>query len=240
LTIWRRRPSGGKLAVSKAGRIPGGRCYGYDVVRDGDDRGRRVINEAEANIVRRVFNAYVSGRSPMKIVESLNAERIPGPRGGQWNVSALLGFPKRRNGLLNNTLYIGRITYNRQSFVKDPATGRRQARGNPQDQWLTQEVPELAIVSPEIFEAAETCRGSRGQPTNPAYHRRPKHLLSGLLVCGSCGASMIVRNRRHDVTNFGCSARIIRHGCDNSRSVGSIEIESRVLAGPRKYLLAGC
>ena len=196
-----------------------------------------MINEAEANIVRRVFTAYVSGRSPMKIVESLNAERIPGPRGGQWNVSALLGSPKRRNGLLNNTLYMGRITYNRQSFVKDPATGRRQARGNPQDQWLTQEVPELAIVSPEIFEAAETCRGSRGQPTNPAYHRRPKHLLSGLLVCGSCGASMIVRNRRHDVTNFGCSARINRHGCDNSRSVGSIEIESRVLAGLRKYLL---
>jgi hypothetical protein len=48
---------------------------------------------------------------------------------------------------------------------------------------------------------------------------------------------MIVRNRRHDVTNFGCSARINRHGCDNSRSVGSIEIESRVLAGLRKYLL---
>jgi hypothetical protein len=48
---------------------------------------------------------------------------------------------------------------------------------------------------------------------------------------------MIVRNRRHDVTNFGCSARINRHGCDNSRSVGSIEIESRVLAALRKHLL---
>jgi site-specific DNA recombinase len=48
---------------------------------------------------------------------------------------------------------------------------------------------------------------------------------------------MIVRNRRHDVTNFGCSARINRHGCENSRSVGSIEIESRVLAALRKQLL---
>ena len=41
----------GQVGRVKAGRIPGGRCYGYDVVRDGDDRGRRVINEAEANIV---------------------------------------------------------------------------------------------------------------------------------------------------------------------------------------------
>lgn len=226
----------GQVGRVKAGRIPGGRCYGYDVVRDGEDRGRRIVNEAEALIVRRVYGEYVSGQSPMKIVERLNAERVPGPRGGQWNVSTLLGSAKRRNGLLNNTLYVGRITYNRQSFVKDPATGRRQARANSQDQWLTQVVPELAIVSQETFELAEACRGKRSQP-NPVYHRRPKHLLSGLLVCGSCGASMIVRNRRHNVTNFGCSARINRHGCDNARSVGSIEIENRVLAALRKHLL---
>ena len=48
---------------------------------------------------------------------------------------------------------------------------------------------------------------------------------------------MIVRNRRHDVTNFGSSARINRHGCDNSRSISSMEIESRVLAALRKHLL---
>jgi hypothetical protein len=70
------------------------------------------------------------------------------------------------------------------------------------------------------------------------YHRRPKHLLSGLLVCGGCGASMIVRNRRGDVTYFGCSARINRDGCDNARSVGSVEIEARVLAALRSQLLA--
>ncbi|NJO33551.1 MAG: recombinase family protein [Rhodospirillales bacterium] len=31
----------GQVGRVKAGRIPGGRCYGYDVVREGDDRGRR-------------------------------------------------------------------------------------------------------------------------------------------------------------------------------------------------------
>jgi site-specific DNA recombinase len=115
----------------KAGRIPGGRCYGYDVVRDGEDRGKRTINQADAAIVRRIYAEYVEGRSPLKIVQALNAEGIPGPRGGHWNVSALLGSAKRRNGLLNNSLYAGRITYNRQSFIKDPATGRRQAKSQP-------------------------------------------------------------------------------------------------------------
>ena len=41
----------GQVGRVKAGRIPGGRCYGYDVVRESDDRGRRTISEAEAEIV---------------------------------------------------------------------------------------------------------------------------------------------------------------------------------------------
>ena len=46
----------GQAGRVKAGRIPGGRCYGYDVVRDGgEERGRRTINESEATVVRRVF-----------------------------------------------------------------------------------------------------------------------------------------------------------------------------------------
>jgi Bacterial conjugation TrbI-like protein/Recombinase len=65
-------------------------------------------------------------------LQALNAEGIPGPRGGHWNVSARLGSAKRRNGLLNNSLYAGRITYNHQSFIKDPATGRRRARATRQ------------------------------------------------------------------------------------------------------------
>ena len=38
----------GQIGRVKAGRIPGGKCYGYDVLKDGDDRGRRAINAAEA------------------------------------------------------------------------------------------------------------------------------------------------------------------------------------------------
>jgi site-specific DNA recombinase len=97
-------------------------------------------------------------------------------------------------------------------------------------------VPKLAIVSPEVFEAAEALRTTRGR-ANPVYKRRPKHLLSGLLVCGSCGARMIVRNRRDNITYFCCSARINRNGCDNGRNVPSVEIEARVLAALQEHLL---
>src|SRR6202008_1037978 len=45
----------GQVGRVKAGRIPGGRCYGYDVVRGGEDRGRRTIDKSEAAIVRRIY-----------------------------------------------------------------------------------------------------------------------------------------------------------------------------------------
>ncbi|MDP6506613.1 MAG: nitrilase-related carbon-nitrogen hydrolase, partial [Planctomycetota bacterium] len=48
------------------------------------------------------------------------AEAIPGPRGGPWNASTINGSRQRQNGILNNVLYLGRIVYNRQRFVKDP------------------------------------------------------------------------------------------------------------------------
>jgi len=67
----------GQAGRVRAGRIPGGRCYGYDVVRDGEERGRRTVNPAEAAIVRRIFAEYVEGRSPSPSSRSSIAKASP-------------------------------------------------------------------------------------------------------------------------------------------------------------------
>ena len=115
--------------------IPGGRSYGYDVAHRGEDRGQRVINAREAAIIRRIYEEYGSGKGSLAIVKGLNREKEPGPSGGAWNASAIVGSPKRKNGILNNELYKGTIAYNRQRFLKDqlrlqlPAqAGRRPPR----------------------------------------------------------------------------------------------------------------
>ena len=51
LALKTRRGQAGRVG---AGYIPGGRCYGYDVVAGGAQRGRRTINAVEAEIVRRI------------------------------------------------------------------------------------------------------------------------------------------------------------------------------------------
>ncbi|MGY3609597.1 MULTISPECIES: recombinase family protein [unclassified Bradyrhizobium] len=58
----------------------------------------------------------------------LNKDGVAAPGGGDWGFSTINGNTKRGNGILINEMYVGRIVWNRQRFVKDPETGKRQAR----------------------------------------------------------------------------------------------------------------
>lgn len=222
----------GQIGRVKAGRIPGGRSYGYDVVEAVDDRGRRIINEQEAGIVRRIFAEYAAARGSLAIVRGLNGEGVPGPSGGVWNVSALIGSPKRRNGILNNELYRGVVVYNRQRFVKDPATGKRVSRANPESEWLRQDVPELRIVEEKVWLAVQRIREARG---GPQIHtkRGPRRLLSGLVFCGCCGAKYNIATKDH----MRCSAQVNSGSCKDSRVIRMTEIESRVCSAVAEHVL---
>ena len=71
----------------EAGKSGGGLCYGYDVVKAVDAagepiRGERRINEAQAEIVGRIFREFASGTSPRAIARRLNEDGILAPSGG--------------------------------------------------------------------------------------------------------------------------------------------------------------
>ena len=96
--------------------------------------------------------------APRQIAARLNREAVPSPRGGQWNASTINGNRRRRNGILNNELYAGQITYNRQRFVKDPETGKRAARPNPEREWVTKEVAGLSIIEDDLWGRAQAIK----------------------------------------------------------------------------------
>lgn len=77
-------------------------------------------------------------------------------------------------------------------MIKNPDTGKRVSRPNPEAEWHRTDVPALRIIDPEVFATANAIRLGRGH-ASPAMRRKPKHMLSGLLRCGSCGAGMSVK-----------------------------------------------
>ena len=152
------------------------------------ERGDRLINESEAAIVRSIFTSYAAGKSPKAIAYTLNRQQVPGPSGEGWAPSTINGNWRRGTGILNNELYIGRLVWNRQSFIKNPDNGRRVARLNPASEWIVKDVPELRIVDQELWERVKARQ--QGLRRNRAFHekQRPRMLLSFLLKCGVCGA----------------------------------------------------
>ena len=136
----------GRILDGKSG---GGLAYGYRI--RADHIGEREIVDTEAMVVRRIFKDYANGISPRKIAKALNEEAIPGPGGRNWGDTTIRGQVDRGTGILNNDLYIGRLVWNRCSYVKNPRTGKRLARPNPPEQWEIVDIPELRIIDDELW-----------------------------------------------------------------------------------------
>ncbi len=159
----------------EAGHSGGGLCYGYRVVRalEGQPRGAREIHPDEAAVVRRIFQAFVAGVSPKTIGKTLNAEGIRGPMGAAWSPSTIHGHASRGTGILNNELYVGRLVWNRQRYVKHPDTGKRTARLNPPTEWTTKDVPELRIIDDALWQAAKGRQAATRHTMQAGIVRRP-------------------------------------------------------------------
>ena len=147
------------------------------------------------------------------------------------------GNAKRGTGLLNNELYVGRLVWNRQRFVKNPDTGKRVARINAQSEWIVKEVPELRIVPDDLWTAAKERQARTRHVMRTAgtlaSANRPKYLFSGLTKCGICGAGygLSYGNR---LACFGARD----HGiCSNRLTIKRDEVEGRVLAALKEKLL---
>ena len=230
----------------RKGRSAGGLAYGYDIRREFDAngepvRGVRQLNSHEAEIVRSIFGEYASGKSSRAIAKELNDKGVPGPRSKLWNDYAIYGNRRRGTGIINNELYVGRLVWNRQRFIKDPTSGKRKARLNPKDEWVVTNVPELRIVDDELWNRAQSRqRTFRIDPHEDAkgatlnQRHRSRYLLSGLIKCGLCGANYIMISR----DRYGCSTRRTKATCSNDHVLERDALERLVLDGLKGKLIA--
>jgi hypothetical protein len=229
----------GQLGRVLAGKIPGGKAYGYKVVEG--RRGERQVNDAEATVVRRIFRDFAAGKSPQAIAKALNSEGIPGPEERQWRDTTIRGQVDRGTGILNNSLYVGRLEWNRCSYIKDPKTGKRVARPNPTELREIIQIPELRLIDDDLWDSVkrrqrdlsfEIQRDDAGNALNRTHRR--KFLFSGLLKCGCCGGGFTIVGE----DRYGCATHRNKGTCTNSATVSRQEIEARVLAGLKDRLMA--
>lgn len=123
-------------------------CYGYTVVNDGE----LCINEAEAKIVRWIFNSYLAGDSFGKIAKGLEKQSTCSPTGkAKWNCEAI-------SKLLSNEKYIGSVLLQKtMSFC-----GTQFSNDGELEKVLIQGHHD-AIIAPETFERVQQMKQERAK-----------------------------------------------------------------------------
>lgn len=236
-----------------AGFWTGGRVYGYALRKEENPpdpehpRTVAVIQDAEASIVRGMFERYASGEGFASIANRLNAEGIRAPYDGIYSKRGGRGWGQSTvRAILQNERYAGRWTWNKRKFIRPPNSKHRRAIPRPASEWRTSTHPDLAIIAPDLWaqvQARFSTRRARGQGR---VHGEGKvtHLLSGLLKCGTCGSSMSVSSvsMKNGVryTNFGCSANRSKGAaiCPNGLHVSERKVTSAVLGALQDLLTA--
>ena len=150
---------------------------GFDVVN-----GHYVVNEAEARIVRKIFDMYVNqGYGYKKIAEELNKCGHLNKRGKPFVNTSI------RDMLLNEK-YVGTYVYNRRSS-KDEDGRRNNSLEKDASQQIKNPNAFPAIVEQEIFDQVRSCMAKR-KGRNATNQAKQTYYLSGIIKCGECGHNM--------------------------------------------------
>jgi site-specific DNA recombinase len=235
------RVKSGHDKIALKGLIPGPAAYGYDCVTLA---GVKVINKEQSKIVIRIFNEYVSGKSPRAIAADLMRDKIPSPSGGQfWNFQSIVGGEGKKRGMLHNQLYIGVYLKNRFFNIKNPRTGKTVARRADLDDLITVQVPHLRIIDQELWNAAHALRKKRGNKkyasgqVQRAVVPRKKHLLAGLLRCAECNGGLVnVARDRNGLTRVACSIGHRGGACKHAKSYDLAKLTTESIFRMHKQL----
>jgi site-specific DNA recombinase len=195
---------------ARAGHVTGGRVFGYDNIEILDVAGHRShverrINEAEAAVVRRIFELCAAGAGLTRITKLLNAEGTAAPRSQQGRPTAWATSSVR--AVLRRELYRGELVWN-QSRKRD-RWGRQRQHARPESEWVRVEVPALQIVPADLWQRAhaELDRRVAQYDRGGRPHRESRYLLAGLARCAVCGGGFAGQTRSHG------GARVAFYGC---------------------------
>ncbi len=147
-------------------------------------------NKTKLDWVRTIFNMYIEGRSQTEVVDTLNANRIPSPRGKKWQKASIAQ-------MLTNPAYKGKPVVTYKYKDKD---------GNIIS---TEEVPTScpAIIDEATWNLAQEIRSKNRHDVDKT--KVNKALLRGILKCGNCGCSYIVFDvSKYKVKQYVCADKL--------------------------------
>ncbi|WCN38664.1 recombinase family protein [Aneurinibacillus uraniidurans] len=226
--ITRRLQSGRIRSVEEGNYIATTPPYGYQIKKT--DKERYLIPDPEqAPIVKMIFEWYTHENPKIrlgsgKIANELNRLGYKSSTGQEWKSHSVLN-------VIKNAVYAGRIQWKKKEGKKSKEPGKKKdVRTRPREEWIDVEGKHEPLVSMETYERAQ-------EILNKKYHvpyqlvNGIKNPLAGLIKCGMCGASMVLRPYGKQKPHIMCYNK----SCKNKSSQFAY-VEARLLEGLRHWL----
>jgi len=154
-------------------RINTSRFLGYDK----DNNGKIIINEAEAKIVKMIFNLYISGLSYKEISNHLKENNIKNGRG------VVVWQPANIMNILKNEKYCGDVLLQKRVTV-DYLSHKSVINTGQAPQYYIQNNHE-PIIQKELFDIVQQTIKNRSNATSSSRYGNV-FPLSGIVHCGCC------------------------------------------------------
>lgn len=181
MTISKNCKKGARMRMSKGTYVSSNPPYGYRLVNN-----ELVIEENEAEIVRRIFSEYLGGKGYSTIAKELMAEDIP------FKNNKMKWRPQTVGIILKNERYCGDMLL-QKSFSEDALPYRKRINKGELPQYYVSHTHE-PIVERIQFELAKILREERRENINTDCKEYP---LSKKIKCGECGTTY----RRKETNN---------------------------------------
>ena len=148
--------------------------YGYR-----REKGRIVIDEREAEIVRFIFRSCLNGMGKGRITEALREQGVPCRLGGEWQTETV-------GGILKNEKYTGDALL-QKTYIENHLTKRKCLNRGELPQYYAENT-HPAIIDHEAYERVQALIAERREKANVQKDVTARYPFTGLIVCGCCGA----------------------------------------------------
>ena len=174
--------------------------YGYE--KDSNNKFHLVINEKEAEIVKRVFRLYLEGNGLTRIAQILTKDGVPVPGEsrniGKTRKTALYSSWKQTTirRILDNRVYLGELVQFKRRKINYKS--KRRITVPEEERYICKGTHE-AIIDEESFNAVQNIL-KKNKSFKGTKH---DYLFKGLLFCSECGARLNVTYSNYALKKYG-------------------------------------
>ncbi|MBO5412769.1 MAG: recombinase family protein [Clostridia bacterium] len=174
--------------------------YGYK--KDPNNKFHLIINEKEAEVVKRVFRLYLEGNGLTRIAQILTKDGVPVPGEsrniGKTRKTALYSSWKQTTirRILDNRVYLGELVQFKRRKINYKS--KRRITVPEEERYICKGTHE-AIIDEESFNAVQNIL-KKNKSFKGTKH---DYLFKGLLYCAECGARLNITYSNYALKKYG-------------------------------------